>query len=329
MIPIPATMRAAVLHDYQGAAALKIEQRPTPQPKPGEVLVKVAASPINPSDQMFIIGGYAFRKPLPVVPGFEASGMVVGVGEGVDAAAWVGRRVACFAGEGDGAWAEYLATGVPSCIPVIDAITDEQAAMLLVNPLTAWAMMDIARERGLKAIVQTAAAGALGKMIIRLGERWGIETINIVRREAQVDALRRLGAAHVLNSSTPTFKTDLRALAASSGATLAFDAVGGVMTGDVLNALPRGSSVMVYGGLSLEACSIQLGDIIFREKRVEGFYLSHWMRGGKTETALADIYAMIDQFSAAVRARYPLDAVARALDDYAGDMSGGKVLIVP
>jgi NADPH2:quinone reductase len=326
---IPATMRAAVLHDYQGAASITIEQRPTPQPKRGEVLVKIAASPINPSDQMFIIGGYAFRRPLPTVPGFEASGTIVAVGEGVDADEWLGKRVACLAGDGDGTWAEYMATNVHACIPLNHAISDEQAAMLLINPLTAWGMMDIARERGLKAIVQTAAAGALGKMIIRLGQRWQIETINIVRREAQVDALHRLGAAHVLNSSTPTFKADLRERCASLGAKLAFDAVGGVMTGEVLNAMPRGSSVMVYGGLSLEACAIQLGDLIFREKRVEGFYLSHWMRTGRMGEALADVYATMDDFGSAVRARYPLEMVAEALADYAGDMSGGKVLIKP
>lgn len=323
------TMRAAVLSDYTGAGAITVEERPIPQPKAGEVLVKIAASPINPSDQMFIIGGYAFRKPLPTVPGFEASGTVVAVGDGVDAGAWLGRRVACFAGDGDGTWAEYMATSVGACIPLIDAISDEQAAMLLVNPLTAWGMMDIARDRGLKAVVQTAAAGALGKMIIRLGQRWGIETINIVRRESQVDALRRLGAAHILNSSTPTFSADLRGLCASLGAKLAFDAVGGVMTGDVLNAMPRGSSVMVYGGLSLEACAIQLGDLIFREKRVEGFYLPNWMRGGRMGAALADVYATLDDFGSTVRARYPLAQVCDALADYAGDMSGGKVLITP
>jgi NADPH:quinone reductase len=329
MTTIPTTMRAAVLHDYQGAASITIEQRPTPQPKAGELLVKIIASPINPSDQMFIIGGYAFRKPLPTVPGFEASGTVVAVGDGVDADEWLGKRVACFAGDGDGTWAEYMATSVHACIPLLDAVSDEQAAMLLVNPLTAWGMMDIARERGLKAVVQTAAAGALGKMVIRLGQRWDIETINVVRREAQVDALRRIGAAHVLNSSTPTFKADLRGLCASLGAKLAFDAVGGVMTGDVLNAMPRGSSVMVYGGLSLEACAIQLGDLIFREKGVEGFYLSHWMRTGRMGAALTDVYAMLDDFGSAVRARYPLDEVCNALNDYAGDMSGGKVLITP
>jgi NADPH2:quinone reductase len=330
--PLPTKTHALVIHDYQlGLDHVRVEERPLRPPGPGEVLVRIAAAPINPSDLAFIQGLYGVRKPLPVVPGFEASGTIVAVGTGVSPER-VGQRVACFAGDGDGTWAGFLTTHAGTCLPVEPSIDDAQAAMLLVNPLTAWALVDRARAAGAPAAVQTAAASALGRMIIRLAARHHLPVINIVRRAQQVADLQALGANYILDSSEPTFERHLRDACRSLDARLAFDAVGGALAGQVLRALPNGGTLIVYGGLAGEPCQIGVDQLIFRAKHVEGFWLSFWLRdhGAALPAAWADVQAGAgDIFASPVRARFPLSAGAAALYDYAAQMSGGKILFVP
>lgn len=146
-------MRALELSSYDGLAALKLIDKPIPEAKPGQILVKVAAAAVNPSDLMFVRGQYGFTKTLPTVPGFEASGRVV-AGNGRYARALVGRRVACgVQREGDGTWAEYVLADARSCLPLLPRVTFEQGATLLVNPFTAWALVEKAKREGHRAVV--------------------------------------------------------------------------------------------------------------------------------------------------------------------------------
>ena len=159
---IPEQMTAVVLDSYTGVEGIRVEQRPVPKPGKNEVLVKIAASPINPSDLAFLIGRYGFKKPTPVVPGFEGSGMVVAVGEGFMGRYLLGKRVACRSQDkGDGVWADYMVTPAKDAQPLDQAVSLEQGAMSGANPLTATAFVEIAKKGGHKAIVLTAAAGAL------------------------------------------------------------------------------------------------------------------------------------------------------------------------
>src|SRR6516225_7449636 len=190
MPPLPATMRAVQLKDYDPKPeSLTVAEVPVPRPGPGEVLVKVFASPVNPSDLTFITGNYGFRKLLPATPGFEGSGTVVETGSGMMAKFMKGRRVACAVADAKstgGMWAEYIVTSAQFCGPLSKRVEMEHAATMLVNPLTAWALVDEARREGHRAAVQTAAASALGKMVIRLGQRFHLPVINVVRRAEQV-----------------------------------------------------------------------------------------------------------------------------------------------
>lgn len=321
-------MRAAVLKSYNGL--LTVEERDIPSPRSGELLVKIAASPINPSDVMFTYGMYGIRKPLPAIPGFEASGVVVAVGAGVDPGQ-LGQRVACFAGADDGSWAEYMRVPATNAFPVADHISDEQASMMLVNPLTARALVDMVE--GQHAFVQTAAASALGKMIQRLASERGLTPINIVRRGEAVAELQALGAEHVLNSHDANFEESFRDLAKSLNARLCFDAVAGELTGRLLHLMPRGSRMIVYGGLSMQPVTIGLDDLIFRHKQVEGFWLSTWMptlSPGHLQSIWQEEQTHISgTFKTDVRGRYPIDQITEALAEYSGHMSGGKVLITP
>jgi NADPH:quinone reductase-like Zn-dependent oxidoreductase len=334
MAKIPATMRAVVLHAYDvgSYSSLAVEKRPTPQPGRGEVLVRMAASPINPSDLASLQGLYAVQKSLPTVPGIEGCGTVVKAGRGILARRLVGKRVACVAGTGDGAWADYLVTSALYCSPLPRRIDDEQGAMQIVNPYTAWAHLAIARNASAHIIVETAAAGALGQMVNQLARQRGVQVINIVRSQAQEQTLRALGAKHILNSEAPDFDRQLQDLCSQLDARLAFDAIAGPMTERLLSALPAKGRVVVYGGLSNEPMSLNSGDLIFNQRRVEGFYLSNWVAQQRPLALLSmqrQLYQLGNVTHSAVQLRARLEDVQQAIATYEAGMSAGKVLLVP
>lgn len=332
--PIPTTMRALVLHAYEigSYASLALEERPVPRPGKGEALVRVAAAPINPSDLASLQGLYGVKKALPMVPGIECSGTVVDAGSGWLARRLLGKRVACAAGSGDGTWAEYMVAPATQCSPLPANVDDEQGAMRIVNPYTAWAHLAIARKAQARAIIQTAAASALGRMVVRLAQRRGVQVINVVRSDAQMETLRTLGAEHILNSELPDFGDQLRDRCRQVGARLAFDALAGGMTGRLLQAMPPGSRVVVYGALSGSPIQLNPGEVIFNQQRIEGFYLSRWIARQPALALLAmqrQLYQLGDVTHASIQLRAPLAAVQQAITTYEAHMSAGKVLLVP
>ncbi len=337
MNSIPTSMRAVLLRDYGGGPdSITVAEVPVPRPGPGQVLVRVAASPVNPSDLMFIRGLYGFTKPLPAIPGFEGSGTVVAAGRGIMPRLLLGRRVACAAADPNivgGTWAEYLVTFAKLCIPLRKEVELEQGATMVINPLTAWGLLEEARRGSHRAVVQTAAASALGRMVVRLGRRFSIATINIVRRPEQAELLRKMGAEHVLNANDSGFDGNLRDLCHALGATIGFEAVAGEMSGRILRAQPRGSRLLIYGALSREPSRIDPGSLIFEGKRVEGFWLSSWLRS-KTLLGQLRIAGKVQgllgtDLRTDIQARLPLEGAARGLEQYATHMTSGKVLFVP
>jgi NADPH:quinone reductase-like Zn-dependent oxidoreductase len=330
-------MRAVQLRAYDGnPQSIVVVDLPVPRPGPGQVLVRVAASPINPSDQMFIRGLYGFKKPHPAIPGFEGSGTVVEAGSGVMPWFLKGRRVACAAAAPDiagGMWAEYLVTSAQLCVPLSKQVDMEQGATMLINPLTGWALMEEARLGRHRAVVQTAAASALGRMLVRLGRRYSIPIINVVRRAEQVELLRKVGAEYVLNTSDADFDAGLHELCRRLGATIGFDSVAGEMSARVLRAQPRGSRLLVYGALSLETSQVDPASLIFEGKRVEGFWLTAWLRQKNMLTQLR-VSRQVQRLLAGdlkteIQARLPLEEAARGLEQYAANMTGGKILLMP
>jgi NADPH:quinone reductase-like Zn-dependent oxidoreductase len=184
-----------------------------------------------------------------------------------------------------------------------------------------------------RAAAQTAAASALGRMIIRLGQKFGIPVINVVRRAEQVELLRRMGAEHVLNSNDAGFDEALRDLCNKLGASISFDAIAGEMSGRILRAQPQGSRMLVYGGLSMQGVTLDPSSLIFEGKHVEGFWLSAWLRGrnmlGQLRVARQVQELLGSDLKTEIRARLPLEKAADGLSQYAADMTAGKVLLVP
>jgi NADPH:quinone reductase len=242
-----------------GELRLELAEQDVPEPGGSEVVVAVEASPINPSDLGVLLGAvdpgtlrpdgpdlvgtvpetalavYRDRldKPLPV--GNEGAGTVVAAGP--DAAALIGRRVALFGGR---MWADYRVAEAAAVVELPDDVSTAEGGALFINPLTALSMVETMRTEGHSALVHTAAASNLGQMLVRICAADGIGLVNIIRRPEQAQVLRDLGAAHVVDSSQPDFADRLTEAVRDTGATLAFDAIGGgSLASSILTAMER------------------------------------------------------------------------------------------
>ena len=327
-------MRALQINEYGGTNALTNVTREVPTPKKGQVLIKVAAAACNPSDLAFLDGNYGIVKKVPVIPGFVGSGTVVASGGGIFANYLNGKRVACSSPvTGQGTWAEYMVSDANGCIPLRKNVDFEFGANMIVNPLTAVALLDLARRNGHKAVVQNAAASALGQMIIRLARTYGLPTINLVRRAEQVELLKNIGAEVVINTAEDGWEKELKRDCNQLNATVAFDAIAGEMTEQMAAVMPFGSTVTVYGGLSGEASMLSPASSIFRGQTVNGFWLTSWL-GQKKIWDLITLSNRVqgklkDALATPIRQRYGLEQAIEGIKAYETTMTAGKILITP
>jgi len=236
----------------EGVVELSLTSVPIPEPKPDEVVVRVDASPINPSDVGLIFGGadlstakvsgtpdnpvvtasippammkaMAGRVDQSLPAGNEGAGVVVRAGSSDQARALMGKTVAILGGA---MYAQFRCIKAGQCLVLPQGTTPAEGASCFVNPLTAIGMVETMLVEGHPALVHTAAASNLGQMLNKICIKDGIGLVNIVRRQEHVDLLKAIGAKHVVNSSTPTFMNDLTEALVATGATLAFDATGG------------------------------------------------------------------------------------------------------
>ena len=273
----------------EGTLQMQLADTPMPTPGPDDVLVRVEAAPINPSDQGVMFGwssmdqatttgsGAEIALQAPVAAqglrmmkarvgqdltlGNEGSGTVVAAGE--NAQALMGKRVGVMGG---GMYAQYKVVKAMMCLPLGPDHSAKDGAACFVNPLTALSMVETMRLEGHTALVHTAAASNLGQMLNRICQADGVQLVNIVRSAAQEQLLRDMGATHVVDSSKDSFMTDLTNAVHETGATLAFDATGGGrLASDILTAMEAAAArtpgaysiygsvkhkqVYLYGGL--------------------------------------------------------------------------------
>lgn len=252
----------------EGELELSLAEVDIPTPGPTDIIIKVEATPINPSDLGLLVGagdistavqsGTADRpvitakvpeagmramkarlgQSLPV--GNEGAGTVVAAGESEAAQALLGKRVTGLGGE---FYAEYRMLNVAQVMELPDGITAEQGASCYVNPLTALSFVETMRNMGHSSLVHTAAASNLGQMLNKICLKDGVPLVNIVRKEEQAEILRGIGAKHIVNSNSPTFMEDLIAALMETGATLGFDAIGGgPLAGQLLIAMEAAAS---------------------------------------------------------------------------------------
>jgi NADPH:quinone reductase-like Zn-dependent oxidoreductase len=246
-----------------GELEISLLNVPTLEPKPDEVVVRVEATPINPSDFGLLIGAADLStakasgtKDEPVIiakvpeaamksmagrldesmpVGNEGAGVVIATGSSDAAKALMGKTVSMIGGA---MYAQYRTLRVNECMPLPAGTTAADGASWFVNPLTALGMTETMRREGHKALVHTAAASNLGQMLNKICLKDGIGLVNIVRSQEQADLLRKLGAKHVVDSSLPSFMEDLTQALTETGATIAFDAIGGgKLAGQILTAM--------------------------------------------------------------------------------------------
>ena len=261
---IPATalqLRSTVQPD--ATLTVHLEDVPVPQPGPDEVLIRIQATPINPSDIGLLFGAGNLAalavagtpgRPVVTAPiperampamagrlgqslpvGNEGAGLVVAAGASPAAQALLGRTVAVIGGA---MYAQYRAMPASQCLLLPADATAADGASCFVNPLTALGMVETMKREGHTALVHTAAASNLGQMLNKICQKDGIGLVNIVRKPEQAALLRGIGARYVCDSSAPTFMADLADALAATGATIAFDATGGgTLAGQILQCM--------------------------------------------------------------------------------------------
>jgi NADPH2:quinone reductase len=312
---------------------LELVEKDIPKPGKGQILIKMAYSPINPSDLAFLTGKYGIQKPLPTVPGFEGSGTVIESGGGLYAGFLKGKNVACVASEKlDGPWAEYMITDAGRCVILNETIPLEQAAMSFVNPLTALDFIDMAQKGGYDGIVMTAAASSLAKMVHYQCKQAGVSFAGIVRKAEQMQKLQIWGADLVVNSENEGWETELKQWASKQKKVLFPDAIGGgELPFNVLNCLPEKSKLLIYGSLDAAQPATYIPRMfIYKQYEVAGYWLSKKSKGrGLLQSLLLSrrVQRMLKSgFENDIQAKLPLGKFEPAIELYSSGMSKGKVL---
>lgn len=328
----------------EGELEVSLERRPMPTPKAHEVLVKILATPINPSDLGLVFGGAdmsiaraSTRDGLPVITadippagmramggrigealaiGNEGCGTVVAAGDLPEAQALLGKTVALIGGE---IYAEYRCLPAQMCMVLPDGTDPKDGASCFVNPLTSLAFTETMKAEGHSAIVHTAAASNLGQMLVKICAKDGIPLVNIVRSDAQVEILKDIGATHIVNSSADDFIDQLIAAIVATGATIGFDAIGGgKLAGQILSAMEvaavkRMTTYSRYGSDTFKQVyiygALDLGPTVLNRAfgltwSLSGFLLTPFLQKAGMETNLRLRKRVVDELTTTFKSHY-------------------------
>ena len=307
---------------------LRIEERPRPRPGNGEILLEMLAAPVNPADLNVIEGKYGELPKLPAVIGNEGVGRVAAIGakgEGfsVDDLVLPMRR---------GTWSQFMLADAASAVRLPREMNAFQAAMLSVNPASAWGMLEnfIRLEKG-EWLVQNAANSAVGRCVIQIARSRGWRTLNVVRRPDVIDDLKSLGADAVVLEGSGLREVSEEVCGAARPR-LGLNAVGGASALDVANALADSGTLVTYGAMGRKPLKIPNGLLIFRNLEFKGFWASRWLRA----LAPAEARKMWDALTALsmegklripIHRIYPLTELLAAVEEAGGEGRQGKVVL--
>ncbi len=299
-------------------------------PAKGEVLVAIDAFPINPADLLTITGGYAVKPDLPATLGAEGTGLVQAVGDGVGGLD-VGDRVIMLARNN---WCQQRCIAASEVIKVPNDADILQAAMLKVNPATAWMMLKnfVQLEPG-DWLIQDAANSGVGLALISLAKAEGVRTVNVVRRPELVPHLEALGADVALVDGEDLAERVL-AMTAEARPRLAIDAVGGSQVMRLADCLVEGGIVVNYGLLSGEPCQIRADHTIFKSITLTGFWLQKALNA-MDRSAIERLYHALGerlvskQLSVEIEATYPIERIREAVGHASRSHRQGKILVLP
>ena len=298
---------------------------------PGQVLIKVLAAPINPSDVLTLTGVYGMLPPLPATGGNEGVGVIAACGPGVSSPA-IGQTVLLPVGAGT--WSTHMVAEAAKLMPLPNGVDPLQLAMMTVNPPTAHLLLKefVDLEPG-EWVIQNAANSGVGEYLIQLAKIRGLKTVNIVRRESAVAAVKAMGGDVVLVDSSGVPKLVKEA---TSGAKirLAIDAVGGKSTDNLANCLTDGGVLVNYGMMSGEPCTVSPSSFVFRDVTLRGFWLALWFRKATPPQQMAvfgELAKLIatGKLKSRVQATYDISQIKEAVAAAAAGERDGKILMVP
>src|SRR5437762_11193686 len=268
------TINVAVYSTHGNPAdVLRIESQPWPRPGADEVVVEMQAAPINPADLNAIEGKYPGKREVPTVPGFEGSGIVSELGKNVSNLT-IGSLV--ILPHDIGTWREACAVKAEQLVTVPPEVDPVQAAMLKINPLTAWRLLHGYVELTASDwVIQNAANSAAGRSVIQIAHALGYKTVNVVRREELIEELRTEGGDVVLMDGE-NLRDEVKKATGGAPIRLGLNAVGGESALRLMNCLAASGTLVTFGAMSLQPLKIPAGPLIFKDLRLRGIWFNKW-----------------------------------------------------
>jgi mitochondrial enoyl-[acyl-carrier protein] reductase / trans-2-enoyl-CoA reductase len=310
------------------ADVLSLKERPRPRPAKGEILLEMLAAPVNPADLNVIEGKYGELPDLPAVIGNEGVGRVIRLGASTNGFS-LGDLVLPMR---RGTWTQFMLAGAATAVRLPPKMNAFQAAMLTINPVSAWGMLNsfVRLQRG-DWVLQNAANSAVGRCVIQIARSRGWKTLNVVRRSDVIEDLKALGANEVALEGG-----DLREIAGElCGARrprLGLNAVGGASALNLANALSDSGVLITYGAMARQPLKIPNGLLIFRNLEFRGFWASRWLRSlpPARSTRVFDSLASLSmrgKMRMPVHRVFPLTELLSAVQEAASEKRNGKVLL--
>lgn len=313
-------MKAIQIEEFGGAEAMRYVELPDPEPGPGEVVVDVARAGVNFADTHVTRNDYLAKQELPLVPGAEVAGRDPD-----------GRRVAAILAKGG--YAQRVAVPEAALVPVPDGVTDDEAAALLLQGLTAHALVHrCARLEPGESVVVEAAAGGTGSLAVQIAKRHGARVIGLASSPAKRELVERLGADATVDSRAAELGEAI--VAANGGEQV--DAVLQMSGGDAfeqeLRVLAPFGRMVAFGIASREENTVRTGHLMRNSRAVIGFWLVHLLGDREyLRSAIADLFAAVADggLEVVVGGVYPLSEARRAHEDIAARRTQGKLLLDP
>jgi len=321
----------AILKEHgDPAKAVALEKHPVPKPGPGEVLVEMLAASINPADLNILEGSYPVRPAIGGTCGMEGVGIVRALGDRVDR--WHLEDRVVFP-RLQGTWCERLVVPQEELFGVSRRIPVEQAAMLQVNPATAHGLLhNIVGLDTDEWLIQNAANSAVGRLVIQLAHRSQRRTLNVVRRGGLEEDLRNIGADVVLLDDDE-LPARVRDIVGDGRIRLGLNAVGGDSASRLVKCLTNGGALVTYGAMSREPVRASASQMIFRDIRYRGFWVSRWYRQAP-DHAIAELLDELGTLFAhgylesPVEATYPLSKLHQAIEHARQPRRAGKIVLL-
>jgi trans-2-enoyl-CoA reductase len=320
----------AIVYERHGnpSDVLQIQAQPWPTPAADEAVVEMRAAPINPADINSIEGKYPGRREVPAIPGFEGAGVVVDLGTEVSTLA---KGALVILPHNIGTWREALAVKASELVAVPPEIEPVYAAMLKINPMTAWRLLhdyvDLTRGEWL---IQNAANSAAGRAVIQIAHELGYKTVNVVRRPELVDELRTEGGDVVLVDGEK-LRDEVKTATSGTAIRLGLNSVGGDSALRLANCLAFGSTLVSFGAMSMQPLKIPTGLLIFKDLRFRGIWINKWYDDATMAERMAAFKPLFDMarrglLKTKVEKAYSIDDAKQAVAHASQNKRSGKII---